>query len=110
MSRNRTKLRHDLLTLLPVYSLDQLDYTLEHNQIACVFLSEPNLSAADRQRITGICGKHGIELRESRVNKVMPDGAKGNSLQFIPISYDEGYGMSQEEAWLQSILSGDGKQ
>ena len=96
-----------MLDGIPVYSLDQLKYTLEHHQISCVFLAEPHLSEADRKRISNVCSELKIEMRESRVNTVSPEkGKAGSGLQFVPITYSDDYAMSQEEAWLQSIISG----
>ena len=96
-----------MLNGIPVYSLDQLKYTLEHNRVSCVFLAEPHLNDADRKRVSNSCSELKIEMRESRVNTVSPEqGKAGSGLQFVPITYSNDYAMSQEEAWLQSILSG----
>ena len=94
-----------MLDGLPVYSLDQLQYTLEHDHIACVFLAEPNLKEADRKTIQKTCSERKIEMRESRMKTVMPSETRATTLQFVPIAYDEEYSMSQEEAWLQSIVN-----
>ncbi len=99
-----------MLNGIPVYSLDQLKYTLEHHQVSCVFLAEPHLSDADRRQISTACSELKIEMRESRVNTLSPEqGKAGSGLQFVPITYSDDYAMSQEEAWLQSILSGKDK-
>lgn len=99
-----------MLNGIPVYSLDQLKYTLEHHRVSCVFLAEPHLSDADRRQISTACSELKIEMRESRVNTLSPEQRKaGSGLQFVPITYSDDYAMSQEEAWLQSILSGKDK-
>ena len=96
-----------MLNGIPGYSLEQLKYTLEHHKISCVILAEPHLSAADRRRISNTCSELKIEMRESRVDTVPSEQGKvGSGLQFVPITYSNDYAMSQEEAWLQSILSG----
>ncbi len=98
-----------MLNGIPVYSLDQLKYTLEHHQVSCVFLAEPHLNEADRRSISNTCSELKIEMRESRVNKLTPEKKAGSGLQFVPITYSNDYSLSQEEAWLQSILSGSDK-
>ena len=99
-----------MLNGIPVYSLDQFKYTLEHHRVSCVFRAEPHLSDADRRQISSTCSELKIEMRESRVNTLSPEKGKvGSGLQFVPITYSDDYAMSQEEAWLQSILSGKDK-
>ena len=57
-----------MLNGIPVYSLDQLVYTLEHNDIKCVFLAEPQLKKRDRAVITNTCRDKGIDLKESLIS------------------------------------------
>lgn len=99
-----------LLDGIPVYGLQTLKILLEKNEISCVFLAEPHLSETDRKKISAICSELKIETRETRENKVDPEKRSAAPLQFVPISYSDGYGMSQEEAWLQSVLSGQDKE
>lgn len=49
---------------VPVYGLETLDALLEKNEISCVFLAEPDLSAADRAKIVLACTQRKIVLRE----------------------------------------------
>ena len=42
-----------MLNGIPVYSLDQLRYTVEHNHIQCVFLAEPQLPE-EKKRIINL--------------------------------------------------------
>lgn len=95
-----------LLDGIPVYGLQTLKMLLEKNDINCVFLAEPNLSEADRKKISSACSELKIEMRESRENKVDPDKRSAAPIQFVPISYSDDYSLSQEEAWLQSVLRG----
>ena len=53
-----------LIDGIPVYGLETLDALLEKNEISCVFLAEPDLSAADRAKIVYACTQRKIELRE----------------------------------------------
>jgi len=99
-----------LLDGIPVYGLQTLKMLLEKNDIKCVFLAEPHLSETDRKKISATCSDLKIEIRETRENKVDPEKRSAAPLQFVPISYSDGYGMSQEEAWLQSVLSGQDKE
>ena len=99
-----------LLDGIPVYGLQTLKMLLVKNDIKCVFLAEPHLSETDRKMISSICSSLEIELRETRENKLDPQKRSAAPLQFVPISYSEGYGMSQEDAWLQSVLSGQDKE
>ena len=99
-----------LLDGIPVYGIQTLKILLEKNEISCVFLAEPHLSEADLKTISAICSELKIEIRETRENKVDPEKRSAAPLQFVPISYSDGYGMSQEEAWLQSVLSGQDKE
>jgi FlaA1/EpsC-like NDP-sugar epimerase len=95
-----------LLDGIPVYGLQTLKMLLEKNDIKCIFLAEPHLSDTDRKTISAVCSELKIEMRESRENKVDPEKRSAAQLQFVPISYSEDYSLSQEEAWLQSVLSG----
>ena len=98
-----------MLNGVPVYSLDQMQYTLEHHQISCVFLAEPHLNDADRRAIAKICVKQGTELRAPLINsgRGMPDRKKSAScMEYVTIAYSGEDSLSQEDAWLQSILSG----
>lgn len=98
-----------LLDGIPVYGIQTFKMLLEKNEISCVFLAEPHLSESDRKRISAICSELKIEIRETRENKVDPEKRNAEPLQFVPISYSEDYSLSQEEAWLQSVLSGQDK-
>ena len=98
-----------LLDGIPVYGLQTLKILLEKNDISCVFLAEPNLSETDRKKISSICSELKIEMRESRENKLDPEKRSAAPIQFVPISYSDDYSLSQEEAWLQSVLSGQDK-
>ena len=98
-----------LLDGIPVYGLQTLKMLLEKNDISCVFLAEPNLSETDRKKISSTCSELKIEMRESRENKVDPEKRSAAPLQFVPISYSDDYSLSQEEAWLQSVLRGQDK-
>lgn len=98
-----------LLDGVPVFHPDELRNILENHRITCVFLAEPHLSPLDRRNISKTCSELGIELRESRIDseKVVSSPNKGGAqMQFTTISYSDDYGLSQEEAWLQSVLSG----
>ena len=98
-----------LLDGVPVFHPDELHNLLENHQITCVFLAEPHLSQSDRRNISKTCNDLGIELRESRIDseKVVSSPSKsGTQMQFTTISYSDDYNLSQEEAWLQSVLSG----
>ena len=99
-----------LLDGIPVYGLQTLKMLLEKNDIKCVFLAEPHLSDTDRKKISATCSDLKIEMRESRENKVDPEKRSAAQLQFVPISYSDDYALSQEEAWLQSVLSGQDKE
>ena len=94
---------------IPVYGLQTLKMLLEKNDISCVFLAEPNLSETDRKKISSTCSELKIEMRESRENKLDPEKRSAAPIQFVPISYSDDYSLSQEEAWLQSVLSGQDK-
>lgn len=99
-----------LLDGIPVYGLQTLKMLLEKNDIKCIFLAEPHLSDTDRKTISAVCSELKIEMRESRENKVDPEKRSAAQLQFVPISYSDDYALSQEEAWLQSVLSGQEKE
>ena len=109
-----TELEHVGLLLdgIPVFGLETLEALLEKNEINCVFLAEPHLSKTDKQKISEICNRQGIGLRELRMDVKNTDSFQkktGGQLQFTTISYSDDYSLSQEEAWLQSILSGSDK-
>ena len=98
-----------LLDGVPVFHPDELRNILENHQITCVFLAEPHLSAPDRRNISKTCNELGVELRESRIDSEKVTTApnkSGAQMQFTTISYSDDYSLSQEEAWLQSVLSG----
>ena len=102
-----------LLDGVPVFHPDELKNILENHHITCVFLAEPHLSAENRRNISKTCNELGIELRESRIDseKVVPSPNKsGAQMQFTTISYSDDYSLSQEDAWLQSVLSGQNKE
>lgn len=101
-----------LLDGIPVFGLETLEALLNKNEINCVFLAEPHLNALDRRHISKTCNDLGIELRESHLDaeKVNPSRQKsGAQMQFTTLTYSDDYSLSQEEAWLQSILSGKDK-
>ena len=53
-----------LLDGIPVFGLETLEALLEKNEIKCVFLAEPHLSASDRHMIAGVCKAKNIDLKE----------------------------------------------
>ena len=101
-----------LLDGVPVFHPDELRNILENHHITCVFLAEPHLSQSDRRNISKTCNDLGIELRESRIDSekvVSSPNKSGAQMQFTTIAYSDDYSLSQEEAWLQSVLSGQDK-
>ena len=101
-----------LLDGIPVFGIETLEALLDKNEIKCVFLAEPHLSKSDKQKISRTCRDLGIELRELRMDAEKADSFQkksGGQLQFATLSYSEDYSLSQEEAWLQEILSGKDK-
>ncbi len=100
-----------LLDGIPVFHPDDLRNLLERYHVSCVFLAEPHLSLQDRKMIEKTCREMGTELRAplSRPEPA-PAGQKAPQvLQFTTIPCSDENTMSQEDAWLQSILNG-GKQ
>lgn len=98
-----------MLNGVPVYSLDQLSYTLENHDIRCVFLAEPHLSEEQKRTIAKTCEEFGIELRAQMISsgKGASEQKPGSlGLNYVTISYSDDTALSQEDAWLQSILSG----
>ena len=57
-----------LMDGIPVFGIETLEALLEKNEINCVFLAEPNLSAADRVKITAVCKIRNVEVR-ARINE-----------------------------------------
>lgn len=53
-----------LLDGIPVFGLETLEALLEKNEIKCVFLAEPHLSASERSMIAGVCKAKNIDLKE----------------------------------------------
>lgn len=101
-----------LLDGVPVFHPDELKNILETHQITCAFLAEPHLSALDKRNISRTCNDLGIELRESRLDAEKIDSSQkktGGQMQFTTLTFSDDYSLSQEEAWLQSILSGKDK-
>lgn len=53
-----------LLDGIPVFGIETLEALLEKNEIKCVFLAEPHLTASDRRMIAGVCKERNIDLKE----------------------------------------------
>ena len=78
-----------LLDGIPVFGLDTLEALLGKNEIKCVFLAEPHLSAADRRMIAGVCKQKSIDLKErlfsSDSTQQNTTGAE-DEVEFVPVT------------------------
>ena len=94
-----------LMDGIPVFGVENLEDLLKKNEIQCVFLAEPNLTGPDRKSISQICSALKIDIQQSSMTKVGSEKNSSAPIQFTPFSYSDDSSLSQEDAWLQSILS-----